>query len=364
MSNDDSAEKHDEGPADDARPTDGVRLTGAEADVLADELAGLVRSGLPLPGGLHALANELGRGRTADVLRQLAGHLEAGQSLDQALASVGNRLSGHLRGLITAGVASGRLSEVLEAYVDLRRDQAELRRRMWLAVAYPLVLVGLLVGLFLLFATFVVPMFRNIFEDFGASLPAMTELVLAVSGPGVLYVVVPIVAVVGVLLWAILGPVPYWVRLCVYEIPIFGPFWRWGRLLPAARLLALLVEHGTSLPEALRLMAAGLGDRQLAARCVAAADQVASGRSLGASLTAAGVFPHATMPLLDWGARFGSVPAALRFVAESFESRTRLQVEMAQIMTLPSALLVVLMAGFMIIALFLPLISLVECLSK
>lgn len=347
-----------------ASAASGRRLNDAEAQTVAAEVASLARAGLPLPGGLRALADELGPGRTAAVLREVAGWIEGGQSLEDALRMAGDRFPGHLRGMITAGAASGRLSEVLETYVDLRRDQAELRRRMWLAVAYPLTLIGLMLLLFFFFAMFVVPSFAKIFADFDARLPALTEVVLSLSGPVGLYIVIAVLAAIGLFLWAIAGPAPYWVRLCVYRIPIFGPFLRWSRLMPLARLLTLLVEHGTPLPQALRWTADGLAERRLAARCLEAANAVEAGHPLGESLTATGLFPYGTMPLLDWGARFGSLPAALQFISESFESRTRLQIEMAQIVVLPAVLIVVLQSSILIISLFLPLISLIHHLSK
>jgi len=347
-----------------AQPAAGRPLSGAEAETLAGELSALARSGLPLPGGLRALADELGRGATASVLCQLADCVESGQTLEAALAMIGNRLPGHLRGLITAGAASGRLSEVLEAYVDLRRDQAELRHRMWLAMAYPLLLVGLLVALFLLFGFFIVPIFACIFDDFSCALPPMTKAAIALSGSGALYVIVPLVAIVAFMLFVVLGPAPYWMKLCAYEIPVFGPFWRWSRLMPLARLLTMLVELDTPLPDALRLTAAGVADQRLAIGCLDAADAVEGGRPLGDSLVAAGVFPSGMIPLLDWGGRFGSLSTALRFVDESFERRTRLQVEMTQIAALPTVLVVVLLAGLGVASMLLPLIGLIEHLSK
>lgn len=352
-------------PTGAARPADAPkgRLNDAEAEVLANELSGLVRSGLPLSGGLRSLADELGPGRTTGVLRQLADYVDAGQPLESALGLIGGRLPSHLRGLVAAGVASGRLSEVLESYVDLRRDQAELRRRMWLAVAYPLLLLALLTAIFVLCGSFIIPIFSSIYRDFGANLPPMTKMIFSFSGPGMLYVLAPLAAVVGLFLFTIVGPSPYWMKLCIYEIPIFGPFWRWSRLLPCARLLAMLVDHGTPLPEALRLMGDGLADRQLAARCAAAAGQIEAGRTLGESLVGTGVFPLSAMPLLDWGARFGSLPTAIQFIGDSFESRTRLQVDMAQMITVPGVLMVGVMVAIMILGLFLPLINLIEHLS-
>ncbi len=346
------------------KPRDRGRPMGdAEGASIAGELSGLVASGLPLPEGLRALAEELGHRRAAAVLRQLAERIEGGASLEEALETVGDQLPRHVRGLIEAGATSGTLGQVLEGYVDLQRDQAELRRRMWLAVAYPLLLLGLLAGLFVFFGAVLAPGFHEVFMDFEAKLPFMTELFFWFFPVGVWYTLGLLVALVGLFLFALFGPAPRWMRLCVFEIPVFGPFCRWSRLMPFARLMALFIEQGTPLPEALRLTAAGLPDRHLAAGCLRAAEEVSSGRSLGEGLAAAGTFPPSALPLFDWGDRFGSLSVAFRFVADSFQGRTRFQVELMHVIALPAVMLVVLLAGLNILALFLPLIRLIETLS-
>ena len=111
----------------------GRRFTAEESAELAAQVAQLARSGLPLEAGLRALSEELPAGRLTQVLRHVANQLEAGQPIDAALDSQKSRLPAHLRGLIVAGVRTGRLAEVLEEYVDLQRTHREIWRRVWLA---------------------------------------------------------------------------------------------------------------------------------------------------------------------------------------------------------------------------------------
>ena len=117
------------------------KLSPEEATELAARVAELTKAGLPLGAGLRALADELPGRRLPRVLRRLADRLDAGDDLLDALESQGRSLPAHLRGLMLAGVRSGRLAEVLEEYVDLQRSQSELRRRVWLALAYPFILL-------------------------------------------------------------------------------------------------------------------------------------------------------------------------------------------------------------------------------
>ncbi|MBN1588149.1 MAG: type II secretion system F family protein, partial [Pirellulales bacterium] len=99
------------------------------------------------------------------------------------------------------------------------------------------------------------------------------------------------------------------------------------------------------------------------AGCLRAANDVAAGGSLGESLADTGVFPRSMLPLIDWGGRFGSLAAAIRFIAESFEGRTRLQINLAPIVIMPVVMIIIMAAGFAVVALFMPLVNLIECLS-
>ncbi|HBO44111.1 MAG TPA: hypothetical protein DD670_09305 [Planctomycetaceae bacterium] len=338
-------------------------LNGPEAESVVVGLSDLVASGLPLPEGLYALADELGLGRSADALRHLARQIEAGHSPADALQSAGGGLPEHLQGLIEAGMASGQLGGVLEEYVDLQREQSELRRRMWLAVTYPLVLLGFAFALLIGFGIFICPPFRDIFDDFGTNLPPMTEAVFWVFGSGLWWFLAAVALVAGLFLFALLGPAPLWMRLCVYRVPVFGPFWRYSRLTPFARLMAMFVEQNTPLPDALRWTAAGLSDRHLIAGCHEAAEYVEAGESLADALAASNAFPESLFPLLNWGGRFGSLSAAFRFIAESVRNRTHLQTDLARLVVLPAATLVIGVAAVIMISLFLPLMNLIETLS-
>ncbi len=92
-------------------------LSAVESAELAAGLAELTKIGLPLPAGLRTLAEEWPGRRLRPVILTLADRLEQGVSLEDALTAPGTRLPAHLRGVIIAGVRSGRLAEALEQIV-------------------------------------------------------------------------------------------------------------------------------------------------------------------------------------------------------------------------------------------------------
>ena len=159
------------------------KLSAEEATEFAARVAELTKAGLPLGTGLRALADELPGRRLPRMLREVARRLDAGDDLLKVLESQGARLPVHLRGLMLAGVRSGRLAEVLEEYVDLQHSQAELHRRVATALAYPFILLLFMTALTVFAGLYLVDNFAKIFRDFGTELPVMTQLVIHESRP-------------------------------------------------------------------------------------------------------------------------------------------------------------------------------------
>ena len=163
-------------------PNLSASLSAAESAELAARLGTLAESGLALEGGLRALAEEVGNSRLAEVLDKLAARLERGEPLAHAIDSADCRLPVVLRGLILAGVQSGRLPEVLEQFAALDRRRNKLRHRLFLTFAYPALLLNTMAVLLVLFRFYVVDEFRKLFMDFGMKLPALTQFYLDYAG--------------------------------------------------------------------------------------------------------------------------------------------------------------------------------------
>jgi general secretion pathway protein F len=331
---------------------------------LARGMADLARAGVPLAGGLRALAAELPHGRLRGVLGEISGQLERGATLDTVIQSQGSRFPAHLRGLILAGLRSGRLAEVLEEYVDLWRARGELRRRIWLSMTYPLVLVVAITLVLIVLQVGVVPAFAEIFDDFGVDLPVLTTFFLDVIGPATLLLGVLLILLAVVLLVSAAIPAVAWVGPWVHLVPLLGPLWRYGRLVQWARLTGMLLEQQVPLPEALRLSAAGAGDACLAEASRWAAAEVEAGRPLADCLMQRRPFPPSMTPLVDWGQQTGALGDAFRASAEMFEGRAQVQGVSLESVLLPvSLVMLAVFVGLFVSAMMLPLVSLIQSLT-
>ena len=347
-------------------PQGGPALSGEDAAQLAGQVSGLTAAGLPLGAGLRALAEEIPRRNLRTVLNRIAGRVEAGDSLEAAVASQGHRVPEYVRSLLTASVASGRFADVLEQLVMLERNRAARQRRLRVLLTYPTILVLFTVALLVFFGFLVVPAFGKIFDDFGADLPDMTKLVLAMHRPAggvILLVTVGIVAVAVFLGFRFRSRVA-WVQRVMYWVPLLGPSWRFRGLADFSQLLALLIDLKVPLPQALLATASGLREGDLRAASQEAAALVETGVPLSEALMRVSRFPRTFRPLIQWGERTSALSDALRGTAEMSEARLRFQsVFLGTVAPLMALMFIGFAVGFVIISMFMPLISLIQKLS-
>ncbi len=341
------------------------KFSAEEAGELAHRVAELSKSGLPLGSGLRALAEELPGRRLSQVIRGLADRLDSGNDLVAALESEGQSLPAHFRGLILAGVRSGHLPEVLEEFADIERSRMEMRRRIWISLAYPVILMAFMAGLAVLAHFYLIDAFKKVYEDFGTSLPRMTMLVFQISGP-LAWGNVGLVAVFALfpLLHTVM-PGARWTWPVLYRVPMIGPVYRWSHLSEFSRIMGLLLEQNVTIPDALRLSAAGLCNAQLARGCQHAAKDVEAGRALSESLAERKSFPPSLIPMLQWGQETPVLADAFRAAAVMFEGRAQAHGAVMQSVLAPLMFLVVLSFfwAFVIVALLLPLLSLIQKLT-
>lgn len=331
---------------------------------LNDEIAALVRAGLPLEKGLASAGRDL-HGRTGGVALDMAARLESGASLDEAIAAEGARLPPVYGAVVRAGARSGRLGAALEGLADTAREQLELRRALSLALIYPLLVLSLAYLLFVGFVVWVLPRFEAIFVDFRIAPPPVMVL-LGRSGDWVarFWLIGPVVLVAFLLLWAWSGRAGAFpgggLRLLSWA-PWTRSMARYSAAAGFADLTALLIEHDVPLAEAVELAGRSCGDRALER---AALDLSGTLRAGGAIAAPAG-FP----PLLSWlighGNRQGRLAPALRHAAESYRRRGHHQATLVRTL-LPIALTIVIggtAVTIYVLTLFVPFLTLLSRLS-
>lgn len=346
-------------------------MNAEELITLNEEIAGMARAGLPLDQGLAALAREMGRGQLQQVTAAVADDLRAGRTLPEALDRQSGRVPPYYASLVSAGVRSGRIGEVLSTLTIYARSVADLRATITNALFYPALVVAFSFGLFGFLCFYLMPQFERIFADFGMNLPGVTKLAFLVGSRPVEFVLLPLgVLLVGGLLTRLLlkrteGGRIAWARF-VYALPVIGTLLRSSRLAAFSDLLGLLVENHVPLPEAFRLAGQASSDPLLVSASGQVERDLAQGQTLAQTLRERHLVPELILWMTGLGEQRGTLSKSLHQVAEVYRRQAEMRAALLRSL-LPSLMIIFaagVIVGFFILAIMMPLIKLLEGLSK
>ena len=335
-----------------------------EVGYMAETVADLSAEGLLLADGLRAAAKEAPTRRMANELRRIARQLEEGQSLETVLNSPQAGYPRHMQGLIRAALKSNQLAEVFGEMADHQRTVHELWRSVHSALAYPAILLAFAAMIGLWMDVFVIAEFAQMFLDFELSLPPATIAVIQLHRAGIWWLFLPMLGVlIAMVLFRLLGGATRWRRMLT-TIPLIGPLWHWTGVCELARLLAVLLEQGTPLPEALRLAADGIHDVNMRQISLWLADGTERGQSLSALLDSTYRLPATLRPIVRWGERTGELGEAFRVAGAMYAKRVQMRADLVR-EAIPPLVYVALAitVGFVAIALLLPLVSMIQGLA-
>lgn len=339
-------------------------ITIEQLIALNDEIAALVRAGIPLQRGLLVVGRDL-RGRLGRITTALGRRLGRGESLTEALAGERHSIPALYLAVVEAGARSGRLPVALEGLSRYVRGYSEARSAIGLALWYPLLVLCLAYGLFLGLVTIVVPRLVEAFETLRLVTPAPIYW-LAWIGDTAHYwwPAGPIVVALLAIAWVGSGK----------AVRFQSPGWTWLRVFPwmrsllndyeaanFAELLALLLEHNVAYPRALVLAAESTGNPRLVRGARQLADAITRGESVKEAL--ASVDRRGVLPMLRWvlasGHQQGSLVTGLHNLTELYRKRAIYQAEKLYVI-LPIVLLITIGASATLLyalALFVPVID-------
>ncbi len=343
-----------------------ARLSGPDAAELSSQIASLTRTGLPLAQGLAALGAELPRGGLRRSIDDLAAALARGMPLEEAVKTRESSMPPHLRGLLLAGLRSGELGDLLDRFYEYMNIGVELKRKLWLSLAYPALTVASAMALLLFVCLFLVAQFESIYRDFGIPLPTITNVLLVFSHI-VSRTFVPLGVCTGLVLCAWLSGRLFLPRATrrsmASKLPLLGGVWRSMSLAEFCHLLALLVNGRIPMAEALRLTGQGIEDSSVDLDCRKMADRVELGETLSRAMAARQRFPIGLARLLRWAENQKSVPEVLHMAGAMFEARARAQSTFVGVILNFLCVLMVFCMILVVPALFVPLVTLISKLS-
>jgi len=341
-----------------------------ELAVFTRQLGTLLRAGLPLLRGLEVLGKQQANPRFRQTIDELGGAIRSGSTLSDAMQAHPRVFVRIYVNMIRAGEAGGALDRVLDRLAGFQEKSLQLQGRIGAALVYPVVVLGvalaILAGLLLL----VVPKFKQIFADLlrGAPLPPLTRAVLAVSESVQHHaLLLGVLLAAAVALFTVLRRTPAGTRIydaLLLRLPLFGGLVLRTVVARFARTLGTLLGSDVPILSALLIARDTCGNVRIGAAILQVHDRVKEGASVARPLEDTRVFPPLVGSMVEVGEQTGQLAEMLNKVADIYEEEVDTAV--AGLSSLIEPLLILFLAfvvGTIVVALFLPIIRIVQLLS-
>jgi type IV pilus assembly protein PilC len=340
------------------------RIPTVEFLVFNQELATLLRAGLPLVQSLDILRKRVPNPMFRQALDDIFEKVKSGTALSEAFEQQ-KMFSGVYTASLMAGEKSGSLETVIRRYVQHVKVLNAVRQHVISALIYPILLIGLSAVVVGLIVFKVVPQFADFFRDFGhgAELPLSTQIVVKIS--------TNLIQSAGVILTTavlIIGGTYLWFRSPVQRkrldasllrLPYFGQLARKLSTAQICRTLATLLSGGIPLVNAMDVCARSVRNRSLAESLSIVAQQVREGASLAGSLAARNIFPHVAVEMVEVGEQTGALADMLNSVADFYDEENETSLTRFSNLVQPVLLIVMgaVIAG-LLMSLYMPLFKL------
>ncbi len=342
----------------------GRRVPIGEVVLFTQELAALLKAGLPLDRSLQALLEVTSRPALKAILSQVLRDLQAGKTFSEALSR--HRIFSTLYvSLVRAGEAGGFLEEALFRLGDYMKTVSELRSYLLTALIYPIILAGVGASSMILMLLYVVPRFEEFFKEMGQNLFWSTRMLISLSHVFLSYWwLLGLLLALAVLVVVRLIRTPQG-RMAVDRFKISAPFiGDLTRRVAAAffsKTLGTLLTNGVSLVPALQVVQASVNNLYLSQAMEGVLANVEKGQHLSGLLKKVGMFPDLFLQMVAIGEETGHLAEMLLSAADSLESDARATVRRFLALLEPVLILVTsVVVAFIIVSLLLPILNLYE----
>lgn len=337
-----------------------LSISSEQFVALNDEIAALVRAGIPLELGLRTLGDDA-NGTLGRISARLAERMDGGESLTTAIKQEQQHLPQAYSALVDAGLKAGRLPAALEAVSAFTRELIDFRRQLTLAAFYPLIVVSLAYGLFLVFLAEFVARYEAAMASARVSLSGLLQVFVALRDSMAVWAWIPPVLLVVVIAWIAFSRRG---RVGLFGFPFAGV--KNFQVAMFADLLAMQLEHAVSLPAAIVLSAEATGSHRLIESARELSGVVSSGERISAQSKSGNAFP----PFLRWlmvsGEQQGQLAQSLKLAADMY--RRRATNSLIWFKTVAPALVLLFLGGGIVLlyalGLFVPFIQLLRGFGK
>jgi type IV pilus assembly protein PilC len=345
------------------------RVKAQELTVMTRQLATMISSGMTLLRTFYVLEDQIENPKLRETIGAVREDIESGSTFSDALEKHPKVFSSLYVAMVRAGEAGGVLEESLDRVADqLEKDDA-LRRQVKSAMAYPTVVLVFALLVLLGLIAFIVPVFVNVFKDFGGELPMITKLTVSaskfVTGQWYILIAATVGGVVGFKKWKA-SPwgraqwdqfrlrIPFKIGVTVQKIALA----RWSRTFSA------LYSAGVPIMHAIEVTGQTAGNTVVDRAMEAVIESVKAGGSIAAPLRDAPIFPAMVAQMIAVGEETGNLDTMLTKVADFYEDEVAAAVKaLTSILEPVMIILVGGITGFIVIAMYMPMFKVYDAIK-
>lgn len=335
------------------------------------QLSTLQDAGLPILRSLQILESQQKPGLLKAIIGGVADEVEGGGTLSDAMAKYPKAFDKLYVNMIQAGEAGGVLDLILSRLADFMEKAAKLKKKVIGAMIYPAVVISIAVGIVSMIMIFVIPKFEDIFRDFGTKLPAVTQVLLVISrwfanDYGWAYIIgFPFAWMIMIRLIKLSEGGRYVVDAVKLKIPVLGGILSKTAIARFARTLGTLISAGVPILDAINITKETVGNEVYSKALIKVHDAIREGESMADPLRATKICDAIVVNMIDVGEETGDLDKMLIKVADNYDSDV--DVLVGSLISILEPIMVVvlgLIVGFIVIALFAPMISLIQSVSS
>ncbi len=339
--------------------------------VFTRQLATLIEAGLPLLRGLNILVKQENHPTLKKTISALGESVESGSTFSEGLAQHPKVFDKLFVNMIRAGEAGGVLDVVLVRLAQFMEKAQRIKNKVKGAMVYPIVVLCLAVIIMGFMLVVIIPKFDEIFKELleGAELPVLTQHVVAFSNLIQHHWLLLIIVIAGVVIGTkTLGASKYG-RVLLDRVklkaPLIGPLYLKTAVSRFTRTLGTLLTSGVPILQALNIVRETAGNEVISKAISRVHDSVKEGDTITMPLAAAKVFPDMVVSMIDVGEETGALPDMLMKIAETYDDEVDMAVEGLTSVIEPLMIVALaLVVGTGVIAMFLPMVSIITKMSN
>ena len=342
----------------------GKKITGRDIAVFSRQLATMMAAGVPMVQGFEIVAGGQANPRMKDLLTNIKTDIEGGSALHEALGKYPVQFDELFVNLVKAGESAGVLDTVLDTIATYKENIENIKGKIKKAMFYPAAVLAVAVIVASILLIFVIPQFEQVFQNFGADLPAFTQMLVEMSRFMVSYwwmvlgIFIAIVAGI-IFLYKRSTKFAHFVGRMMLKIPIVGEILRQSAIARYARTLGVTFKAGVPLVEALDSVSNATGSVVYNDAVKRIREDVAVGHQLQLAMKQTNLFPNMVTQMVAIGEEAGALDAMLFKIAEFYETEVNNAVDALSSLLEPLIMVIIgVVVGGMVVGMYLPIFKL------